>query len=434
MMDLTTLRRAARWLLAAALLLLGLVLPVPRAAGPAQAALQSDQRAALVVSYGSGTETFCVDLGSDGQASGEEVLRTAGLPVRADYSSSFGAGVCQIRDVGCSFPAQSCFCQCTLNPGEPCRYWGYSHLFGGEWQTSNVGASSYTVRAGNVEGWAWGEATIGDVAEPPAIPFNEICLAPTATATNTPLPTATATRTPEPTATWTPEPPTETPVPTETPPPTLEPATETPRPSATASNPPPTNTPPPSVTNTLAPSNTPLPGTATASRVVATATRAVTSTRPPSSATATNPPSGSPTPLRPTWTPFPRTPTATEQAPMGGAGEPPTETPIPTPTEEPTDIPTLTVTLPTRTATTLPTQPAPPTETGEEELALAPTTAPSATVPAIVVAPAEPTVPASETLVDAAENEGRGLTSYLIFAGMVVVLGSALAVLRFRQR
>jgi hypothetical protein len=119
---------------------------------------------------------------------------------------------------------------------------------------------------------------------------------------------------------------------------------------------------------------------------------------------------------------------------MGGAGEPPTETPIPTPTEEPTDIPTLIVTLPTRTATTLPTQLAPPTETGEEEAALAPTSAPSATVPAIVVAPLEPTIPASETLVDAAENEGRGLTSYLIFAGMVVVLGSALAVLRFRQR
>ncbi|HEX8684549.1 MAG TPA: hypothetical protein VF707_19685 [Ardenticatenaceae bacterium] len=430
MMDLTTLRGAARWLLAAALLLLGLVLPVPRAAGPAQAALQSEQRAGLLVSFGDGPpEKYCVDLGADGQASGEEVLREAGLPVRADYSSSFGAGVCQIRDVGCSFPAQSCFCQCTLNPGEPCRYWGYSHLFGGDWQVSNVGASSYTVRAGGVEGWAWGEATIGDVAEPPAIPFNEICLAPTATATNTPLPPPTATRTPEPTATWTPEPPTETPVPTETTLPTLEPATETPRPSATASNPP-----PPSATNTLAPSNTALPGTATASRVAATATRAVTSTRPPGSATATNPPSGSPTPLRPTWTPFPRSPTATEAAPMGGAGEPPTETPIPTPTEEPTDIPTLIVTLPTRTATTLPTQLAPPTETGEEEAALAPTSAPSATVPAIVVAPLEPTIPASETLVDAAENEGRGLTSYLIFAGMVVVLGSALAVLRFRQR
>ena len=119
---------------------------------------------------------------------------------------------------------------------------------------------------------------------------------------------------------------------------------------------------------------------------------------------------------------------------MGGAGEPPTETPVLTPTEEPTDIPTLVVTLPTRTATTLPTQAAPSPETGEEEIALAPTTAPSATRPAIVVAPVEPTAPVSETQVDAAQDEGRGLTSYLIFAGMVVVLGSALAVLRFRQR
>src|SRR5689334_4388603 len=82
------------------------------------------QQAGLVIDFGDGRVlTFCVDLGADGQATGEELLRASNLPVIFEYSGGIGGAVCKIDTVGSDFPSEPCFSHCTLQPGEPCMYW-----------------------------------------------------------------------------------------------------------------------------------------------------------------------------------------------------------------------------------------------------------------------------------------------------------------------
>jgi hypothetical protein len=159
-------------------------------------------QAALVIDFGDGrVMTFCIDLGADGQATGEELLRASNLPVIFEYSGNGGA-VCKIDTVGSNFPAEPCFSHCTLQPGETCMYWSYSQLVGDHWQFSQVGASSTVVHSGDVNGWAWGESTIARGAQPPLRTLAEICLPATVTPTAslTPTPTVTPTATLPPTA------------------------------------------------------------------------------------------------------------------------------------------------------------------------------------------------------------------------------------------
>lgn len=166
---------------------------------------QEPNQVGLVVQHGDGgVITRCV-MFSEAEISGYEVLVRSGLEVVANFDSGMGATLCKIDGEGC--PADSCWCQCQ---GSPCVYWAYHHLMNGQWVYSNLGASDYYVGHGSVEGWAWGEGNPqGSGAQPPVIPFEQICVPP---ATNTPVPTTT------PAATATPIPPTATPqVPTATP-------------------------------------------------------------------------------------------------------------------------------------------------------------------------------------------------------------------------
>jgi hypothetical protein len=108
-----------------------------------------------------------------------------------------GAAICSIEGTGC--PVEEC-----LTCAQP-SYWAYWHLIDGKWTYSRVGASAYTVRDGDVEGWAWGSGE-----PPPLVPFDQICASPPATdtpppATATPLP---PTHTPPPTPATTSPPPT----------------------------------------------------------------------------------------------------------------------------------------------------------------------------------------------------------------------------------
>jgi hypothetical protein len=232
-------------------------------------------QAGLVIQFGDGSvHTACVDLGSDGQATGEEVLRAAGFETRIDFSSGFGGGtVCKIGNEGCNFPADKCFCQCTMKPGDPCVYWSYFHSLEGQWRYSSQGLDSYLVRAGDVEGWVWGLSTVGGGILPPLISFEEICDAPS----GAPPPSPTA-ESPQPTATQPPQPtptatvgqptgttrPTDTPVATASPAPTTRPsptrtpvsetATRSPRPAVVA-----TSTLPPPATSVVAPTETAVP-------------------------------------------------------------------------------------------------------------------------------------------------------------------------------
>ncbi len=139
----------------------------------------AEQRAGVIVSFGDGrVVSTCVDLGADGEATGEEMLRATGLDLTIEYGGVGGA-LCKVADTGCAFPTDSCFCQCTLRPGEPCRYWSYAKLANGAWSYSKAGMGS-TVRAGAVEGWTWGEGTVAQGALPPVTPsFAQVCSAPT---------------------------------------------------------------------------------------------------------------------------------------------------------------------------------------------------------------------------------------------------------------
>jgi hypothetical protein len=185
--------------------------------GPPKAIAQEPNRVGLVIKFGDGSlVTRCIEF-SEAEISGYDVLRRTGLSLVTAFDSGMGAGICKIEDEGC--PEERCMTCDTPN------YWSYWHLAGGSWSYSQLGASSYMVGHGDVEGWQWGT---GD--PPPVVPFDQICAPP---ATETPVPTAT----PIP-PTNTPIPPTQTPVPaTDTPPPTNtaepeEEATSAPAPDA----------------------------------------------------------------------------------------------------------------------------------------------------------------------------------------------------------
>jgi hypothetical protein len=141
------------------------------------AAQEQTPQAGLVIQFGEGNlQTACVELGPDGEATGEEVLRAAGFDTVIDYTSGFGGGtVCKVDAQGCNFPAEACFCQCTMRPGDPCVYWTYFRLIEGQWRYSNLGVSNTTLRPGEVEAWVWGPGGTSAGAAPPVITFDEIC-------------------------------------------------------------------------------------------------------------------------------------------------------------------------------------------------------------------------------------------------------------------
>ncbi len=109
--------------------------------------------------------TRCLSLENE-QLTGVELLRRADIPVLFSGGSGSQA-VCSLQEVGC--PASDCFCECK---GTPCRYWVYYHrAAGGSWAYSAVGASGWTLRAGDVDAWVWGDGSLA----PPALTFAKIC-------------------------------------------------------------------------------------------------------------------------------------------------------------------------------------------------------------------------------------------------------------------
>ncbi|GAA5530852.1 hypothetical protein [Herpetosiphon gulosus] len=148
--------------------------------------------AAVVVQYASGAvDARCVGFDQE-SISGYDALLAAGFNVVAE-GSSMGAMVCSIDSVGCDYPNESCACKCQ---GGDCTYWAYSHLLDGVWQYSKLGAGSYKVRDGAVEGWAWGGGSVERGSTPPVISWGDVCAAQAA-----PVATAIpATATSEPTA------------------------------------------------------------------------------------------------------------------------------------------------------------------------------------------------------------------------------------------
>lgn len=120
--------------------------------------------AAVVIDTGAEVRKVCVRF-DEPELTGEELLRRANVQATfAEYS--IGMAVCSLCGVGC--PSDDCFCE-SASTG---RYWNYSRGAGAGWQRSDLGASSTTVRDGDVEGWAWGT----EGTTPPWIGFESICV------------------------------------------------------------------------------------------------------------------------------------------------------------------------------------------------------------------------------------------------------------------
>ncbi|HET6314564.1 MAG TPA: hypothetical protein VFH60_12080, partial [Chloroflexia bacterium] len=247
-----------------ALSLLLVIVCVGLAGGSAAGAgsAQSESHAGLVVQFADGTtNTYCLAFTGE-SITGLDLLLKTGLDVTAETQGALGGWICKIGPDGCNFPEQPCACQSYVLGG---KYWVYSHLKDGVWKTSQLGASNYKVRDGEVEGWAWSTGK-GPSVTPS---FAELCAAvlpapPEPTATNPPPP-------PPPTNTPLPPLPTDTPVPpTSTPQPPAPTATPRPRLTPTPAPAPPTAevpqqlapTPtqePPTQTPTTLPTDTPVP-------------------------------------------------------------------------------------------------------------------------------------------------------------------------------
>lgn len=139
----------------------------------APVAAQEEQRAGLVIVHGDGSvATRCITFAGE-SISGAELLARSGFDLSIE-ASSMGATICRIDGEGCTFPGEACFCQCQ---GSPCIYWSYWRLDEGEWRYSNLGAGNTVVRAGDVDGWRWGQGAIDKAEAPPALTFQEICTA-----------------------------------------------------------------------------------------------------------------------------------------------------------------------------------------------------------------------------------------------------------------
>ena len=159
--------------LVAGLLLIFLLL----GGGPKIAHAQETNRAGLVVVDGAGaSHAYCVGF-VEAEISGYELLQRAGLALSVE-AGAMGATVCAIDGEGCSFPAESCFCQCQ---GSPCVYWSYwtqdDDGAGENWRYETLGAGNARVRDGDVQGWRWGAGTVTEAQQPPLLMLDEICKA-----------------------------------------------------------------------------------------------------------------------------------------------------------------------------------------------------------------------------------------------------------------
>lgn len=133
---------------------------------------EAENRAGLLIQHGDGTVFSACVAFNEPSISGLELLRRAGVSLSLDSSSGLGSIVCAVDGEGCSYPDESCFCQCQ---GASCTYWQYWHLVDGEWQYSGIGAADWKVTGGGVDGWVWGQGDPSGGQKPPATSFGEIC-------------------------------------------------------------------------------------------------------------------------------------------------------------------------------------------------------------------------------------------------------------------
>lgn len=131
---------------------------------------QEPNKAGIVIRLNeSETISRCVAF-EDEDISGLELLERSGLTTQI-RAEGMGSLVCSINETGC--PANDCFCQC--RGGGECVYWSYWQDSAEGWQYARLGASSYRVTAGEIDGWSWGPGSLTDAISPPELTFEEIC-------------------------------------------------------------------------------------------------------------------------------------------------------------------------------------------------------------------------------------------------------------------
>lgn len=134
---------------------------------------QEPNRAVIVIRFGEdAVEARCVAF-SEPQISGYEALQRAGFVVNARFEG-LGGAMCGIEETGC--PAGDCFCQC--KGGDECVYWSYWHQAESSWRYAAVGATTYQLSDGSVDGWSWGPGSVTSAIEPPLVSLEEVCSSP----------------------------------------------------------------------------------------------------------------------------------------------------------------------------------------------------------------------------------------------------------------
>jgi hypothetical protein len=120
-----------------------------------------ENQAGLVVTFADGSSLLrCVTFTGE-STSGYDLISASDLKLGTAIDPAMGPGICSIEEQGC--PSSNCFCKMP-------EYWSYWHLQDGAWAYSAVGAGSYEVKAGQVDGWGWGDSQL-----PANISFDQIC-------------------------------------------------------------------------------------------------------------------------------------------------------------------------------------------------------------------------------------------------------------------
>lgn len=134
-------------------------------AGAAVAQPPPEHRAAVIVDTGTEVRRVCVRFTEESLTGIEALVRAGTDPVLRAFAGK-GAAVCALCGTGCPGD-ESCL---TCDPAG--RFWSYSRAPSGTGalRTSGVGASSTTVRDGDVEGWRWGTG-----GTPPFATVAEVC-------------------------------------------------------------------------------------------------------------------------------------------------------------------------------------------------------------------------------------------------------------------
>ena len=121
----------------------------------------TENQAGLVIKLPDGSSLLrCVTFTGE-STSGFDLLSASGLKLDTFMDPVKGPGVCSIENQGC--PSSNCFCDMP-------NYWSYWHLQDGVWVYSAVGAGTYEVKPGTVDGWGWGDTEL-----PTSLTFDSIC-------------------------------------------------------------------------------------------------------------------------------------------------------------------------------------------------------------------------------------------------------------------